>query len=155
MKVHTARISNNINKIKIYPKILMIQQTNMLAYKRIIWRVRNKRVTSPQKQNESPHKGGAHTNEQTKAHMRVTHSKWINKCSKAGRKPAQRQGTHMHTMKIAERKTKYKHAREGRQHSVNESKIKTTTTHIQNIKHPFCLHAQKNRWGPLRQNMGT
>jgi hypothetical protein len=83
-KVHMARISNKINKIKIYPRILMIRQTNMPKYKRIIQRIRNKRVTSHRAQNESSHKGGAHTNEQTKAHTRVTYSKWINKSSKAG-----------------------------------------------------------------------
>jgi hypothetical protein len=51
----------------------------------------------------------------------------------------------MHMMKIAERKTKYKHAHEGTQHSADKTKIKTTTTRIQNIKHPFRLHAQKSR----------
>jgi hypothetical protein len=84
----------------------MIRQTNMPAYKHIIQRIRNTRVTSPRTQNESPHKGEAHANEQMKAHTRVTHSKWISKRSKAGRKPAQRLGTQTHMMKIAESKNK-------------------------------------------------
>jgi hypothetical protein len=77
---------------------------------------------SPRTQNESLHKGGAHTNEQMKANTRATHSKWINKHSKAGRKPARGQGTQMHRTKIAESKTKYKHAREGAQNSVDGKK---------------------------------
>jgi hypothetical protein len=60
----------------------------------------------------------------------------------------------MHTTKIAKSKTKYKNVCEGTQHSANETKIKTTTTHIHNIKHPFRLHAQKSRRGPLRQKSG-
>jgi hypothetical protein len=61
----------------------------------------------------------------------------------------------MNTMKIAESKTKYKHTCEGTQHSVDETKIKITTTHIRNIKHPFHLHSRKSRRGPLRQKVGT
>jgi hypothetical protein len=60
----------------------------------------------------------------------------------------------MHMVKIAKSKTKYKHAREDAQHSADETKIKTTTTHIQNIKHPFPFTCSEESTRPSSTKSG-
>jgi hypothetical protein len=50
------------------------------------------------------------------------------KHSKAGGKPTRRRQTHRCMMEISKRKTKYKHARKGAQHSTNDIKLKTITS---------------------------
>jgi hypothetical protein len=64
------------------------------------------------------------------------------KHSKVGGKPVRRRQTHIHMMEISKNKTKYKHVREGTQHSANETKLKTITSQAQNIKH-FLVHVAR------------
>jgi hypothetical protein len=79
--------------------------------------------------NESPRKGGAHTDEQMKARVKATHqfeinrstsarrqvesppkgctpirNKWINKCTKVGKKPTRRWEAEVHIMNARESK---------------------------------------------------
>jgi hypothetical protein len=93
--------------------------------------------------NERLHEGGI-----------LTHSKWVDKHSKAGREPAQRWQTQVCMTKTSKSKTKINTC-EGTQHNANEIRIKTITTQTQNIKHLSGLHVWKDQRGPPPQRDGT
>jgi hypothetical protein len=93
--------------------------------------------------NERPREGGA-----------LTHSKWVDKHSKAGRDPARMRQTQIRVTKTSKSKTKI-NTHEGAQHNANETRIKTITTQTQNIKHLSGLHIRKDQRGPPPQREGT
>jgi hypothetical protein len=93
--------------------------------------------------NERPREGGA-----------LTHSKQVNKRSKAGRDPARRRQTQIRVTKTSKSKTKI-NVCEGAQHNANETRIMAITTQTQNIKHLSSLRVWKDQRGPTPQREGT